>query len=523
LLTIADLEANYYLPQGTPDRVATQKRLDGIVARLPDVLNGRLRPATSDGTAVYRIRHLELDLWVDALGMAEGVIAHNWGRLLLQAVTHTLLYGGPGDVVRYEDHAHFLAAFLGDLLDGTAWSRWTYEEFAPLRGLPPGQVAAQLLAARPELLGPVAQHLERGGQLERLLQALRPADMELIWQRGLGFGPPDVVWRPAADLLTAVLQAVGPGAALETTLGSWQRNLLRLYLAVTLARPELADNTAVGGIIHHLVRLHHVWQKRPSPPLWAALAQQEIHAPAALDALLTGLDSELAAARNWLREALATSAGRAYLAQLTPIVVPPDVLATAEPTPRSEPRRMVTGCAGLAFLLPVMRDLELDEWLDAAGRYQVLLAALGKAQQPAAWGDTAVPWLAGLAPGEEEAARTSSVDWPEIGRWADANELTAAAERAADHFGALPASALALLALRRFAQELRGFADSSPAYLAQQFINLPGQLYVTDETIEVHLSRAPLGVVLHMAGWDGDQGPIPWLAGRGLRIHLPGG
>jgi hypothetical protein len=48
------------------------------------------------------------------------------------------------------------------------------------------------------LLRPVAEYLQQSRQLERLIQALRPADVELIWQRGLGFRPPDASWRPPA-------------------------------------------------------------------------------------------------------------------------------------------------------------------------------------------------------------------------------------------------------------------------------------------------------------------------------------
>jgi hypothetical protein len=522
LLTIADFDANYYLPQGIPDGPAAQKRLDEIAAQLPAILSGRLRPPVSDETAVYRLRHLQLDLWVDALGMNNAEVAHNWGRLLLQTLTRTLLYGGPDEVMRYDSHAHFLAAFLGDLLNGTAWSRWMYEEFAPLRDLPPGQVAAQLLAVRPALLVPMAACLQRSRQLERLLHALRPADAAFVWQQGLGFAPPDAAWRPPARLLTTLLRLLGTGVALETTSGSWQRNLLRLYLTITMAQPDLAGNTAVAGFIHHLVRLHQLWQKRPSPPLWAALARQEIESPAALESFLAELDGELAAARDWLRLTLATADGRAYLARLLPTILPPEIVAGHEQTaPKTKSRRLITSFAGLAFLLPVLRTLGLHEQLEAAGRYQLFLAAVGKTRQPLAWGDTAVAWLAGIAPGTEAQARTAPVAWPDLSAWDDAGDLSQAAQQTADHLGPLPGSAVALLVLRHFAAGLRGFTGSSPGYLAQQFINLPGQIHSDDEAIHVHLSQAPLGVVLRMAGRDGEQGPIPWLGDRLLVIHLP--
>lgn len=521
MLTIAHFEANYFLPEGLPDWAASQRRLDRVVQQLPQLLHGRLRPPASDESAVYRIRHLHLDLWVDALAMGDQEIATGWGRLLLVAVTRAMLYGGASEVVRYDDHAHFVASFLADLLSGRAWSRWMYDEFRPLRGLLPGQVAAQLLAPRPELLLPVARRLQDDNQLERLLQALHPADVELIWRRGLGFGPPEATWRPPADLLQEVL-AASAGAGLEMASGGWQRNLLRLYLAVVMARPRAAGNAAVGGLIHHLVRLHQLWQQRPSPLLWAALAQQEIASPEAVAAFLARLDGELAAVRDWFRVALATPAGRAYVGQLALAIVPAGVAGDSGPT-QTRPRRqrMPTSFAGLAFLLPVMRDLELHEWLGPAGRYQLLLAALGMAHQPLAWGDTAVSWLAGVAPHEEERMRTAPVDWPDVAQWTGAGEIAEAAEQAAGHLGAPPGSLVALLLLRRFAAGLRGFAGSSPAYLARQFVILPGSLHVDDESIHVHLDRAPLGVVLRMAGRDGEQGRLPWLENRLLHIHLP--
>src|SRR5690606_25810755 len=123
----------------------------------------------ADGEAVYRIRRLHLDLWVGA-EMRDGEVTDRWGRLLLQRTVDALLRGAPADVVRYDDDAHFVASFLADVLAGRAWSRWVYDEFAPLKDLPPGRIAALLLAARPALLVPVARRLDASRTLEPLLQ-----------------------------------------------------------------------------------------------------------------------------------------------------------------------------------------------------------------------------------------------------------------------------------------------------------------------------------------------------------------
>ena len=191
MLTVDNCQANYYLPKGSPDPAAVRKRLDRVVrGQLPAELKGRLRPSTADREAVYRIRQLDIDLWVDVTGMSDAEIARIWSRLLLKVVTRTLMYGLPSEVVRYDNHAHYVAAFLSDLLAGHAWSRWVYDEFLPMRDLPVGQIAAFLLAPRLALLLPVARRLERDRRLESLVQRLQPADLSLIWGKRARFWTP---------------------------------------------------------------------------------------------------------------------------------------------------------------------------------------------------------------------------------------------------------------------------------------------------------------------------------------------
>src|SRR5690606_11878064 len=125
--------------------------------------------------------------------------------------------------------------------------------------------------------------------------------------------------------------------------------------------------------------------------------------------------------------------------------------------------------------------------------------------------------LSGVREPAAERARNAAIDWPDLAEWPEAAALVEAdaalgAERA-----------LTLLVVRHFARGLRGFAASSPGYLAAQFLDVPGRVERSDETLEVSLSRAPLGVVLRMAGYDGDRGPIPWLGNRRLVLHLPEG
>ncbi len=522
MLTIAHFQANYAIPHGTPDRGAVPARLDRLAReRLPGVVASHLVASPADAEAVYRIRHLEIDLWLDALVRVDGDIAERWGRLLVQALTYTLLYGPPGQVMRYDNHAHFIASFLGDLLAGQAWSRWMYAEFAPLRDLPTGRVAAYLLGARPALLAPVAERLAQHNQLEPLIQQLQPEDVSLIWENGLGLGDLPAIADPGAieDVLTVAQQV-----ALESgERPAVARNTLRLYLAVLLARRRTLG-LAAATVCYHLALLNAAATVLPAPAVWSALVAGEIATAGPLAAVLARLEGRLPAAAAWLTTILTSAQGRAYLAQLVPVVMPTASQVVQARTAQPRPEQVTTAFAGLAFLLPEVRELGLHEFLGPAGLYQLLLAAVGQAYRPLAWSDAGPLWLAGLPVSAAEKARTEPVSWPVPDQLSSpqtaALNLKLPAEPAP---GSDPAAAWAGLLLRRFAAGLRGFADSSPAYLLKQFIHLPGRIQRTAETIEVWCSRAPLGIVLHMAGCAGDQGPMPWLDDRRLVIHLPEG
>jgi hypothetical protein len=152
--------------------------------------------------------------------------------------------------------------------------------------------------------------------------------------------------------------------------------------------------------------------------------------------------------------------------------------------------------AGEAAGLRVIRDAAAGCWLAAnpAG-----------APQPAACAE-----FDGRAPtGDEQSALTAETAHLQLGRLGYA-WLTPERDAAL--------SAATSLALRRTAAWLPGFAKSSPAYLARQFLAQPAALRQSAAGLEVRLRGGPLGAVLKLANLP-EAIEIPWLA-HSLRLAV---
>jgi hypothetical protein len=170
--------------------------------------------------------------------------------------------------------------------------------------------------------------------------------------------------------------------------------------------------------------------------------------------------------------------------------------------------------AGLALVVPIVRDLGLWRALSPAALRALLLALA-----PVDPGDPtrADAFVAQLAPVDVDAPAPV---WPALPPHALRGLDD---ERAAAIAGAAGAEAWALLVATRFAERLPGLAGSSLGYLRRQFFRRFGVLHADDERLDVTLAPVPLAVVLQMAGMAGARGPIPWLGDRTLTIRLENG
>jgi transposase len=85
----------------------------------------------------------------------------------------------------------------------------------------------------------------------------------------------------------------------------------------------------------------------------------------------------------------------------------------------------------------------------------------------------------------------------------------------------LTLTVLADLLYRRLAERLKGFTRTGPARLFGKFVDTAGMIEITANEIIVHLSKRAHNPLLKEAGLTKPTGPVPWLAGRSVRLACP--
>ncbi len=76
--------------------------------------------------------------------------------------------------------------------------------------------------------------------------------------------------------------------------------------------------------------------------------------------------------------------------------------------------------------------------------------------------------------------------------------------------------------VRRFASRLRGFRQSSHAFIVSRFLAVPGRILLDTGRVLVVLEPNPLWVAVHLAGGDSDIAGLEWIPGRRLTFELGG-
>ena len=81
---------------------------------------------------------------------------------------------------------------------------------------------------------------------------------------------------------------------------------------------------------------------------------------------------------------------------------------------------------------------------------------------------------------------------------------------------------LAGVLLRAFASGIRGFRESSRAFIVSRLVATPGEIRVEEKRLLVRLAPNPLHVALHVSGRDYPVGPVVWYGDRMVEFELTG-
>jgi hypothetical protein len=134
-----------------PERLRLQMH-GALSAHLPEALDAALaQTGASDEDVVWRIRHLALDVSVNAK-WDDRQLARAWAMQLARAVRRAIEKGGDGiTVVRFGGRAAYLASFVREVADGTAWTRWWFGSFSGLKLLSRSATLRTALIREPAL------------------------------------------------------------------------------------------------------------------------------------------------------------------------------------------------------------------------------------------------------------------------------------------------------------------------------------------------------------------------------------
>jgi hypothetical protein len=512
-LVIRRLDARYLVAANHPAPESVRQRLDAALATVGRDLGAALSPlATGDAGGIWLVRRVDLDHTLDT-DLPTERLARDWARNLAAAIARKLDRTADG-VVFFADPTAHLARFMADLAAGDAWSLWYHGRFAGLKALPVAMALRTVILAEPEH-GLRALARLPPAELGRVLDALGAAEARRIVE---GFA--EAPSAEAATVLLAHLEAEGWPAQSPACP---ERLALALLIALTAsagpARP-VALARAMAWLRHRVA-------------LGADLAVPLVRgdSPASL---LTSRDAErllpLLAAPVALRQRLA------HLAVPEPALAAPAIGV-----------ERFTPFGGSLMLLCFVDELPLDafkDWPTAAGagadtvvRTLVLAKCAGGMNALAFLLDPVWRDLLGLPPAllpAQLAPWCRAVDRPMRAAWRRALRRAPRRDCNTGDFLALPRSLCpsrgldrllgraAGHVLDRFAAHLPGFAGSSPAYLARNFLAVPARVEAGPDGLCATLGRPPLDVVLAMTGLGRTRLELPWLRPTRLELRREG-
>lgn len=346
-LHIRRLHAQCLVPNDHPAPQRIKGRIEEAVAQhlLGQTLSGLLSKWFSAADeSVWLIRRLELDVAVNAAWEREQVtrvIAMQIARMLGATLQHET---GDENVLRFANRAAYLAHFLTDLAQGTAWGKWYYESFAGLRPLSTSAALRTAICDQPdtgqEALLQLADH-----ELKRVLRILTSQDARRILD-SLAAQKVGASQFQCCEAAWAVWRSSPPDSF--TSADEWCQ-VLHLFVTASREQPD-AGGVALKKASMALVRLAQLLATRSTEQnqqLMSALTDSDVSS-------LHGIVGEPVAERlmpllrcpsAWVREVIEA------------LLAPQTGQARAE----TAGSRRDTSFGGILLLLPLLDELPLVE------------------------------------------------------------------------------------------------------------------------------------------------------------------
>jgi hypothetical protein len=548
-INVGRFRVRYLVPGEHPHPEGIRARMDDIITKnLSDCLStimSRRFPDTD--SSLWFIRKLELELDMNA-GWEPDQIAKRWAMQVVQAISEESQDNRWGQgVIYFEDRAAYLASFLRDLSDGTAWDKWYYGPFMGLKALPVAMAAQTAICGEPAI-GLDALFSLTSRDLRKVLLLLTERGTERV-MLAMTEGLPQTDETACFGALVEVLEVKGAVSIPATE--EWN-DALALYIGGCMEKKDLQGPTlkAAALALARLSRLLYTASGARWKEIGEAVVNGNLSAPA--------LDSGVAGAEI-----------------LSPLVRCPPGLVTrilrALPhgpgyedirQPEEGDGRKHTAFGGVFLLLPLLDILPLagavDGWpscrsyaaVDAV-RFLALVRCFGRLHAAGAFSDPVLRDIMGI----DASLDVSTIkDWQKHithgningcmrvlsawygGRYLTASEIPDRAGRHADDRAYLLSpepfrltgrlDRVILLAarcvLRDFAGRLPGFASSGFSYLFSNFLDFSASIENEDTRRVVRLGRPPLNIVLNMTGMNRSTYKLRWLDERPLVLFQEG-
>lgn len=240
-LHIGRLHNQYFVPaelQRPEDvRFACEAALVNLPHALASALESRL---SASDPGLWFIWRLPLDFAINPEVNLLGA-PQIWAQEIADAMTATMQAGGDG-VVHFPDRASYLAHFLLDLSNGSAWGKWFYARMDGLRMLPTSAALRTAICDSPED-GLKALTLLSDAARYSLIRTLQASDADRVLAAFSATGSN----ADATECVVAIANA-WPEIVRVAAYDEERRRLL-LFIAVARATPALAGEALRQSIV----------------------------------------------------------------------------------------------------------------------------------------------------------------------------------------------------------------------------------------------------------------------------------